>query len=213
VYWGFAFDDVRCDEGPLADDPAAFAAMAAATQRALEVPGPLVSGAPYTAAIHDIGERFLACAGPVQNRRFQHAHRAWLAGVQTQVGYRAGGRTPTLDDYIAMRLHSAGGEPTYAMLEIANGIEVPAREMDSPAVCALTEMAILVAALDNDRHSHAREGERRQTDQNIITVLRAQDRTADEALCEAVALRDSVLDRFLTLRDRVATKASSDLRP
>lgn len=120
---------------------------------------------------------------------------------------------PGLDDYLSMRLHSAGGEPTYAMLEIANGIDVPAVEMDSPAVCALTEMAILVAALDNDRHSYAKEADRGQTDQNIVTVLMAQDALSPEqALHKAVALRDSVLERFLALRAEVSRRSSADLR-
>lgn len=213
VYWGFAFDDARCDEGPLAADPAGFARVAAHTQRALETPGPLHTGDRYGAAVHDLGERFRACATPVQNRRFHHAHRAWLTGVQWQVCNRAVGRMPTLDEYLTMRLHSAGGDPTYAMLEIVNGEEVPAREMDSSVVQALTEMAICVAALDNDRHSFARESGRHQTDQNLLTVLMAQDgSTPEQALHGAVALRDSVLCRFLELSETVRVRASPPLR-
>ncbi|MFD1832275.1 terpene synthase family protein [Streptomyces desertarenae] len=212
VYWGFAIDDARCDEGALSADPAAFSAMAGRVQRALELPGPRDFDDPYAAAVHDLGERFRACATPVQVRRFQQAHRAWLAGVQWQVGNRARGHMPTLDDYLTMRLHSAGGEPTYAMLEIANDAEVPAREMDSPAVCALTEMAILVAALDNDRHSFAREVGRRQAEQNVFAVLMRQDGSPlAQAMEDAVALRDRVLCRFLDLRDRVLPRASREL--
>ncbi|MBT2411047.1 glutamate dehydrogenase [Streptomyces sp. ISL-12] len=213
VYWGFAFDDARCDEGPYAADPAAFATMAFSVQRALEVPGRLDCADPYAAVLHEIGELFRAVAGPVQNRRFEHAHRAWLTGVQWQIGNRATGRMPDLDEYLAMRLHSAGGEPTYAMLEIANGLDVPDREMDSPAVRALTEMAILVAALDNDRHSHAREATRHQTEQNIVNVLRVQHRySLHQAVDEAIALRDAVLERFLALRDQVTPRAGTSLR-
>lgn len=213
VYWGFAFDDARCDEGPLAADPAGFAAMAAGVQRALEIPGALTTDDRYAAAVHVLGERFRVIAGPVQNRRLQHAHRAWLTGVQWQVGNRARDRMPGLDEYLAMRLHSAGGEPTFAMLEIANGIDVSAREMDSPAVCALTEMAILVAALDNDRHSFAKEASRSQTDQNIFNVLMKHEGTdPGQALHQAIALRDSVLCRFLSLREKVIPRASRELR-
>jgi hypothetical protein len=99
------------------------------------------------------------------------------------------------------------------MLEIANGAEVPAREMDSPAVCALTEMAILVAALDNDRHSFAKEASRRQAEQNIFAVLMRQyGSSSARAVEDAVALRDRVLRRFLALRDRVLPRASGELR-
>ncbi|MGK5450160.1 terpene synthase family protein [Streptomyces radiopugnans] len=213
VYWGFAIDDARCDEGAMSRDPAAFSAMAELVQRALELPGPRRFDDPYAAAVHDLGERFRACATPVQVRRFLHVHRAWLAGVQWQIGNRARGHMPTLDDYLTMRLHSAGGEPTYAMLEIANRAEVPAREMDSPAVCALTEMAILVAALDNDRHSLAREIGHRQDEQNVFTVLMRQNGAPLARVVEdAIALRDRVLCRFLALRDRVLPRASRELR-
>jgi hypothetical protein len=213
VYWGFVFDDARCDEGPFAADPAAFAALAGSVQRALEVPGPLRTGDRYAAALHDLGEHMRACAGPVQCRRFHHAHRAWLGGVQWQIGNRAAGRMPDLDEYLAMRLHAAGGEPTYALLEIANGIDVPAAEMDSPAVLALTEMAMLVASLDNDRHSYARETGLGQTGQNIVTVLMAQDGLSPgRALREAIALRDAILDRFLALRAEILPRAGAALR-
>ncbi|QEV30150.1 hypothetical protein CP976_03090 [Streptomyces coeruleorubidus] len=213
VYWGFAFDDARCDEGPLAADPAAFATTAFSVQRALEVPGHLHCADPYAAAVHEIGELFRAAAGPVQNRRFQQAHRAWLTGVQWQIGNRATGRMPDLDDYLSMRLHSAGGGPTYAMLEIANGFDVPDREMDSPAVRALTEMAMMVASLDNDHHSRLRETSRRQTEQSIFNVLMTRHGYSPrQAVDEAVAVRDAVLERFLSLRDRVNPRASSPLR-
>lgn len=214
VYWGFAFDDARCDEGEISRDPARFAAVAGTVQRALETPGPYTAEDPHAAAVHDLGERFRACATPVQVRRFVHAHRGWLAGVQWQVGNRARGHMPSLDDYLTMRLHSAGGEPTYALLEIANGdADVPAAEMDSPAVCALTEMAIIVAALDNDRHSAAKEAARDEAEQNVFAVLMHQDGTGLEtAVRDAVALRDRVLCRFIALRDRVLPRASSGLR-
>lgn len=212
VYWGFAFDDARCDEGALSSDPTAFPAMAGRVQRALERPGPYGVDDRYAAAVHDLGERFRAMATPVQVRRFLDAHRAWLAGVQWQVGNRARGHMPGLDDYLTMRLHSAGGEPTYAMLEIVNGAEVPAAEMDSPAVCALSEMAVLVASLDNDRHSFAKEAGRRQAEQNIFHVLMGQDGSPlGRAVRDAIALRDGVLCRFLALRDRVLPGASREL--
>lgn len=226
VYWGFAFDDAHCDDGELSRDPGAFADLAGRVQRALETPGPYESGneggggsgprgarEPYAVAVHDIGERFRACSTPVQMRRFHQAHRGWLTGVQWQIGNLARGRMPSLDDYIAMRLHSAGGEPTYAMLELANGAEVPGAEMDSPAVCALTEMAILVAALDNDRHSFARESRGGEATPNLFTALAHQEGIAVErAVGPAVALRDGVLCRFLTLRERVLPRASQELR-
>jgi hypothetical protein len=146
--------------------------MAARLQRALECPVPTAGDDVFAPALHDIADRFRQLGTPVQFQRFVAAHRGWLTGVAWQIANQARGRLPDLDDYVTMRLHSAGGEPTLAMLEIANRQEIPAAEMDSPAVRALTEMAILVMSLDNDRHSLIRELERgHNAEQNIYTVL------------------------------------------
>ncbi|HEX2316527.1 MAG TPA: terpene synthase family protein [Thermomonospora sp.] len=210
VYWGFAFDDARCDAGHYSDRPAEFVPMAFRLQRALERPVPADADDVYARALRDIGERFRRTGTAVQFQRFAAAHRAWLTGVAWQISNQARGHMPDLDDYLTMRLHSAGGEPTFAMLELADGPEVPAAEMESPAVRALTEMAILVAALDNDRHSLRKELGRRHADQNIYTVLLHHRRCSlAEAVRTATGLRDRVLLRFLRLRERVAPRLST----
>ncbi|MBG0831209.1 hypothetical protein HS041_25995 [Planomonospora sp. ID67723] len=210
VYWGFAFDDARCDSGHFSHHLAEFVPMAARVQRALERPCPDAADDAYARALHDIATRFRRTATPVQFHRFVAAHRAWLAGVTWQIANQATGTMPSLEDYITMRLHSAGGEPTFAMLEIANGMEVPAAEMDGPALRALTEMAILTAALDNDRHSLTKELSRRQTGQNVYTVLLHRHAgSLAEAMHEAARLRDRVLCRFLRLRETVRPRLST----
>jgi hypothetical protein len=211
VYWGFAFDDARCDSGPLSSRPAQFNALAGQVQRACEAD----SAAPddrYARALQDILRRFRSFAAPTQVARFQHAHRTWLAGVAWQIGNRAMGRMPGLDEFLTMRLQAAGGHPTYAMLELATGAEVPDRELYRPAVQALSEMAIMVASLDNDRHSLHKELARGHTDQNIYTVLMAERGIAlQQAVAEAAGLRDRILLRFLHLHDRVRPTASHEL--
>jgi hypothetical protein len=214
VYWGFAFDDARCDNGPLSARPEKFLAMAGPLQRALEVPhAQLRNSDPFAAALQDIGRSFQKCATPVQVRRFTEAHRAWLFGVAWQISNRVRNHMPSLDDYTAMRLNSAGGPPTLAMLEITNGMEVPAQEMDSPTVRALTEMPCLIAALDNDLHSYRKEVHQQQTDQNIINVLIHRNRcTVEQALTDAVAMRDRMMHLFLRLREQTFPRASQELR-
>lgn len=212
VYWGFAFDDARCDSGPLSTRPAQFNALAGEVQRACEAPS-AVGADRYIGALQDIVGRFRSFAPPTQVSRFAHAHRAWLSGVAWQIGNQAAGRMPGLDEFLAMRLLSSGGEPTFALLELATGAEVPDRELYRPAVRALTEMAIMVAGLDNDRHSLVKEFARDQADQNLYTVLMAERHLSlPEAVTAANGLRDRVLLRFLALRDRVLPTAGTDLR-
>ncbi|MER8222102.1 hypothetical protein ABTZ58_16230 [Streptomyces sp. NPDC094143] len=211
VYWGFGFDDARCDRGPLSTRPAQFNALACQVQRACE--NDTAAGADrYIGALRDIVRLFRSLGTPAQVGRFAHAHRAWLSGVAWQVGNQALGRMPGLNDFLTMRLLSSGGEPTFAMLEIANGAEVPDRDLYRPAVRALKEMAILVAGLDNDRHSLPKEQARGQADQNIYTVLmHERDLTLQQAVEAANGLRDRVLLRFLRLHDRVRPTAGPEL--
>jgi hypothetical protein len=211
VYWGFAFDDARCDSGPYSADPSAFLALAGQVQHALQTGTAPVE--PYAAALHDIANRMRARTTPTVFRRFVDAHRHWLYCVAWQIGNHAAGRMPALQEYLTMRLASAGGPPTIALLEVANGIEVPDREMDSPAVRAVTQMAHLVASLDNDLYSFRRELAENHTAQNVVSVLCHHDGLAVEAAVEAaVAMRDRVMARFLDLRDQVRVGASTELR-
>jgi hypothetical protein len=211
VYWGFAFDDARCDSGPYSANPPAFLALAGQVQRALELTARPAE--PYAAALHDIASRMRAQVTATVFRRFVDAHRHWLYCVAWQIGNRAADRMPTVPEYLTMRIGSAGGPPTIALLEIANGIEVPAREMDSPAVRALTEMTHLIASLDNDLHSFRKELAENETAQNIISVLCWHDGLGTAAAVDAAtSLRDRVMVRFLALRDQVRTGASDELR-
>ncbi|WP_344520896.1 terpene synthase family protein [Streptomyces rectiviolaceus] len=211
VYWGFGFDDARCDSGPLSGRPAQFNALAGQVQRACETDS-AVADDRFIGALQDIMRRFRSFAPPTQVHRFAQAHRAWLSGVSWQIGNQAAGRMPGLDEFLAMRLLSAGGHPTFALLELATGAEVPDRDLHHPSVQALTEMAIMVASLDNDRHSLHKELSHGQADQNIYTVLMAERGVPlQEAVDQANVLRDRILLRFLHLHDRVRPTAGTDL--
>ncbi|MGW0423320.1 terpene synthase family protein [Streptomyces sp. NPDC003015] len=211
VYWGFAFDDARCDNGPLSNRPAQFNALAGQVQRACES-GSAVPDDRYARALQDIMSRFRSFAPPTQVRRFAHAHRAWLSGVAWQIGNQAAGRMPGLDEYLAMRLLSAGGEPTFALLELATGAEVPDRDLHDPRVRAMTELAMMLASLDNDRHSLRKELARDHADQNVYSVLMAERGLPfPQAAEEANRLRDRMMLRFLELHDRLRPTAGADL--
>ncbi|QFZ22210.1 terpene synthase family protein [Saccharothrix syringae] len=210
VYWGFLFDDRRCDTGRFGDDPHRFPRMAGAVQRAMDAPWSDPGDDRYARAVQDVVRGMYGLRTPTQARRFTEAHRAWLFSVTWQVAVRALRHLPDLDEYTSLRLQSAGGGPTIALLEIANGPEVPGAEMDSPAVRALTEMAITVASWDNDFQSYHRERAEDPAYPNLITVL-ARDRGlhADVAAEEATRLRDRVLTRFLRLREAVTARPVS----
>ncbi len=209
-YWGFAFDD-RSDDGALARDLAGFVAYTHRLMRLLETPDPRTRETdPTLAAIVDLSTRFSAQVTHAQHRRWVDAHRSWLFGVTAQI---AAAGVPDLDRYLTIRLNNAAGEVVTVMTELVTGYEIPDSEYSHPTIRALSEMARLIAALDNDLHSFAKTvvmGEANR--QNIIEVLAAQDGcSSGSAVSRAISLRDRIMCRFLTLSAR-AGEFSVDTR-
>ncbi len=210
-YWGFAFDDARCD-GVTRDTPSAFVALANQAVRVIETRGALLyPGDPYLVALADLAERMGYYATEPQMMRWAHAHRVWLMGAAWQL---AETRLPvSLADYFSMRLGSCAGAPTTAMIEIVEGGVIPAAELDSPLVRAVTEMTWLIAAIDNDLVSARKELATGQADHNLVTVLAADRRCSAADAAEATRrIRDRIMVRFLRLRDVAYRPGSAELR-
>ncbi|GAA1715594.1 terpene synthase family protein [Fodinicola feengrottensis] len=204
-YWGFAFDDARCDSGPTSTRTDAFKDLAARLMTTLENPAVShpVTEDPYVVTLGRIGADLSAIASPVQMRRWINGHAGWLSATAWQVSYVEAGTEPDLNDYLTMRLNSCAGEPTTAMIEIVNNQEVPAAELDSPGVRATTEAARMVAALDNDLVSGQKERRLNQTGTTLVDVIHRQDRCSrQDAIVSATALRDRVMALFLLLSEK-----------
>ncbi|MGK5553373.1 terpene synthase family protein [Actinomadura kijaniata] len=217
----FLFDDAQCDEGPASTDPHQFTTLAAGILRTLETPtaGTLTGGL-FDAPVQDLARRTHQWATPVQARRGVEGHRAWFFGVLWEFAHRLADRTPALNDYAHMRQHTAAGTATLAFAEIIDGQEIPAAEMEAPAVRALTEVAITTAALDDDLFSYGKElwqAARTPTPSrcrlNLPDILRTERHLQQpQALRQAVELCNQLTLRFLQLRERVLPGASQPLR-
>lgn len=212
-YWGFAFDDSWSYEGHDGKRPDELVTLVARLLRMLEtLDARLCEGDPCSKALHDVVLRFSRCASPVQLRRWVEAHRLWLFGVTQRHALQARGTTPDIDTYLTMRLHDCGGAPCTAMIDIVNGVEVPSHELDSPRARALTEAAWLVAALDNERVSHAKEIQGEAQVQNLVDVLMHQRGCSPEqALAESIAMRDRMMCLFLRLHGQLDSGAGPAL--
>jgi hypothetical protein len=73
-------------------------------------------------------------------------------------------------------------------------------------------MVILLVALDNDRHSLAKELRLGHTEQNVFTALVVEGLSLVDAITEATALRDRVLCRFLQVEEQTRRTGSAALR-
>jgi hypothetical protein len=229
VYWGFYFDDARCDEGGegggegggvgggvggIAVTPHRLVPMVARLLRILDsCDERLCGGDRYLAGIRDLARRYQELATPTQYERWMTAHRRWLFGVVQQNVMRGAGGPACLDDYLLARLHDCGGAPTQAMFEFANGPEIPGAELDSPAVRAVTEVFWLVAALDNDRVSRYKEVLGQHDLYNTVDILvRTLGLSESDAIEVFLRWRDRLMLLFLRLREQLMRTASEPLR-
>ena len=214
VYWGFSFDDHRCDEGSNAIDPTRFVPVASRLLRVLETQDAALCGQdPYLLGLCDLARRYRELSTAVQARRWITAHHLWLSGVIQQNTHRAHGGPTSVDDYITTRIHDCGGPPTQSMYEFVNGAEIPGAEMDSPPVRAITELFWLIAALDNDRVSRHKEILGQRDAYNLVNVIaRCENRSEQDAAQQMIAYRDRLMCLFLRLREQLTHGASAPLR-
>ena len=201
LMWLFAFDDAYCDEGRYSHDPASMAILVAEMGRIVET-GDTTSSSPLARALADLRRRLDLLANSAQTARWTRTMKDYLGYQVWEAAHRSTGTTPTLDQYAVARIRNGSMEVCAMTLDIAAGYEVPAAEIDLPAVRALTEMACALVGYDNDIASYYKEHERSDDRINLIDVIANQYGViAEEALRTAIALRDAVLDRYVDLRD------------
>ncbi|WP_369166421.1 terpene synthase family protein [Streptomyces sp. R28] len=196
LIWIFSFDDVT--EGPLSRRPGELMLTVAQLRRVLDVPEARISDSPTAAALHDIRTRLLAVA-PGWVSSWTEAMRGYLFTEACLASMAADDVKPSLNDYVALRMHAGGALAVTQLVLAANGRLDP-RPASDQRVAALMEMAASISIWDSDICSFPKECERGQHDHNLIEVLR---RTRGDSLqgayAAAIRLRDRTMCRFLSL--------------
>ncbi|NPT57146.1 terpene synthase family protein [Paraburkholderia elongata] len=215
LMWLFVFDDTYCDEGVHSDKPGAMMELALQLARVVETPRPNPAEGgylPVVAALADIRRRLEDVASPVQIARWGAAVRAYLMCQAWEALNRANRVIPTLDQYAASRIDSGSLRATIFLQDVGNGFEVPHDQTSHPHVQALIEMTCTIVGWDNDIFSYAKETRRGGDWHNLVAVLAHEHGySLGQALTEAVALRDRVLNAYLALRDQILGGASPHL--
>jgi Terpene synthase family 2, C-terminal metal binding len=166
------------------------------------------------AALHDVGVSYRQAGTPTQVRRLLHGMSEWLQAEELEAVWRDRGILPDIDEYLALRIGTLGGAAVGAHAELSNGGEIPERELASPTGRALLEAAGLATGLSNDLVSYEKERQRSKRIPNIVNILRAGEAgySLQEAVDEAMRLRDRVLTLFLRLYDQVQPNLSQEMR-
>jgi hypothetical protein len=211
LYWGFATDDLYYDNGPTSRRAADFLALGAPLVRLSEEPrAAFALELPYNDALRDLTKAILRHATPGQRIEWAQTARAWFFGMAWDVANAERGVPPTLNDYLAMRMHTGGLASWATTLNIANGIELAPAQTASSPVRALTEAWSTFCLLLNDLMSFAKETRNADSSSNIVTVL-AHERGCPprSAIPEAYAICDRIATLFLALHDRLLFKADA----
>lgn len=215
TYWGFALDDAidnaKC-ETDQPSTPTEFTDLVISILCIWENPSaPLFSNNSLFVALQDISQNFRKYATPAQIQRLTYAHSHWLLGVAWQLDNRSHNYISSVNDYLRLRGHHAAGRPVSWFIDVANGMEVPIQEMNSPIVITMTEMCSLIAALDNDFVSYKKEIHHQQAETIMDLLMYHNHCTLEQAMSDALTIRDRLMHLFLCLRDQILPQASPNL--
>jgi len=203
--WNVSFDDEYCDEGPMSSRPGDLARVLSLILRSIEVPElEGVTSDKYAAALRDIRLRLDRHASPAQMRRWVEAMRGWFMAETWKAGNVAANRTPTLEEYVLLRLYS-GGPLTFPILAgIAEGHDLPPDLLANRRVQALTELAASLCTWVSDIISYEKEVQREAGQHNLVMVIQQERHCSKEdAVAAALSLYDNALQLFMRLRKHV----------
>ncbi|MFJ4964728.1 (+)-T-muurolol synthase [Streptomyces sp. ADI96-02] len=209
LHWIFYVDDVRMETATTPDKLASAIGLTSHLLRVMESPAtePTADQTGPVAALQSLMTSVQAVATPTQLHRFVDAHRKWFHAILWGMAAPA---LSSLDEFVHQRMLNAGGAASLCWSEITTGEEIPGDEFHSPAMRALQESSFLMMALDNDLLSYNRERLIDGTKLNIVMLLaRLNDCPPEQAIHQAVALRDRLTTLFLRLREQEHPKLSA----
>jgi hypothetical protein len=212
LFWLWAFDDFECDEADGEASAGDLVQLLCGLGRIAEAPLGRLAANPFAAALADLRSALAQVATPVQLARWSSAMHAYFLANTAAAVQNARGVVPDLNTYVTLRIHSGAVKPMLMLLDVADGYELPAWQMEHADLWALNEMVCTLVGWDNDLMTYHKEVLRGGADHNLVTVLQhAYGYSVQEAVSDAVAIRDRVLCLFLRLRDHVANGADPNL--
>lgn len=194
VLLGFALDDAH-----LAPDAAGLVPAACRLLAVLDAPEAPVAD-PYEAALRDVVRRLDASTAPGHTAVIADGFRKSLLHNLWHIHNWRRGESPGLNEYVTLRAGDVGGPWFSAFAPVCGAYELPPDATRDPRVRALTQAVSLVAGIDNDLCSFAREDA--AGEKNLLHVL-MRDHACSPARAHtlAVRLRNRLTLLYTRLRD------------
>ena len=212
--WLFLFDDRFSDESVTGADLVRLSHLVTAFMLVLDNPDePAYRGGPFSTALGDVVDRLVKLASAPQAARFVSAVRGYFLAQFWEAANRAGDRPACLTEYTAMRRHSGAVPTCMALIDVAEGFELPKGDYWRPEVRALSDIAVNVTCWANDILSFPKEAERSVKVHSLPAVLAAERQLElAGALSAAAAMHDAEVQRYLRAEARVRQAAGPALR-
>jgi hypothetical protein len=211
--WLFLFDDRYSDESVTGADLTALSQLVTAFMLVLD------NGAdsgyridPFTVALGDLMDRLRLMASTPQANRFVTAVRGYFLAQFWEAGHRAGDRPANLDEYCAMRRHSGAVPTCMALIDVADGFELPGPQFWRSDVRLITDVAVNVTCWANDILSFPKESQRSLKVHSLPAVLARERRLPmRDALAAAAVMHDAEVDRYLVAEQALRREAGREL--
>jgi len=147
--------------------------------------------------------RFIAEGSPGSQKRFVHTMDLFFKGVTVQARDRAAGIIPDLEDYVVVRRDTSGCKPCWALIEYANGLDLPDEVMEHPIIQSLDEATNDLVTWSNDIFSYNCEQAKADTHNMIVIMMHHHGMNLQQAVDFVGDLCKKSIDRFTEDRDHL----------
>ncbi|QIS03407.1 hypothetical protein F5X71_14720 [Nocardia brasiliensis] len=141
------------------------------------------------------------------------AHYRWAIGAACGVSDRSGGYVRSLDEHMITRPADGADLMCLYLTEIAEGTWYTPAAMGDPTVRAITDAASVAFSVLTDLGSYSHEGAQNSLESNIVHII-ANERGigAQDAMYEACALMEEVMELFIRLKDKLSNRNDERLQ-
>lgn len=200
--WYHALDDAIGDAGLDRRPLEALIELMVGLDHALTAPeDPACDADPFTAGLADICRRVAAIAARDQYAEWLGGIRSYLLHELSEAAWRESEAVPSLERYAVYCTDGRAAAPSMLLLPVLGGYQIPHEQMTQ--LRALTRLTCLLACLDNDLYSLPKEAD--QVGHVSLPKLIALEESIgmQQALEEAMAVRDVVMAEFLAASRRL----------
>jgi Delta6-protoilludene synthase len=107
------------------------------------------------------------------------------------------------------RRDNIGSDPSFALLEMSLGVDLPHEVMEHPTIVALARDTTDMIVLANDMCSYKKEALTNDADYNAVTVVMYNEKTDVAGGIQWISdIHDEIVDNFLRLREDVIHKTN-----